>query len=106
MYSQNLFAGLALEPLFDSILPDFVLAFTLFTALCYAVLGQHFGRQRPAAAMAFVLGLALAVGLVSWEVAHGWSARDLGPSRWEFCSWRLSWPCLRPCSTWAVPGPA
>ncbi|HNQ22561.1 MAG TPA: hypothetical protein PKK06_05645 [Phycisphaerae bacterium] len=79
MISRNPFAALELPPLFVSILPDFVLAFTFFTALCYAVLGRHFGRQRPAAAMSVALGLALAVGLVSWEAAHGWSMRDLGP---------------------------
>lgn len=79
MLSQNPLAGPALAPLFDSALPDFVIAFTFFTALCYAVLGRHFGRQRPAAAMSVALGVALAVGLVSWEVAHDWSMRDLGP---------------------------
>lgn len=79
MFSQDPFVGRALEPLFDSVLPDFVLAFTFFTALCYAVLGRHFGRQRPAAAMSVALGVALAVGLVSWEIAHDWSMRDLGP---------------------------
>lgn len=79
MVSLNPLAGPALAPLFDSALPDFVVAFTFFTALCYAVLGRHFGRQRPAAAMSVAVGLALAVGLVSWELAHDWSIRDLGP---------------------------
>ena len=32
----------------DTFLPDFVLAFALFTSLTYAVLGKRFGMQRPA----------------------------------------------------------
>lgn len=79
MFSPNPFAGLPLAPLLDSILPDFVLAFTFFTALCYAVLGRQFGRQRPAAAMSIALGFALAVGLVWWQATNDYSMRDLGP---------------------------
>jgi hypothetical protein len=79
MFSLNPFAGTALEALFDSIVPDFVLAFTFFTALCFAVLGRQFERQRPAAAMSVALGAALAIGLVWWEQAHAVSVRDLGP---------------------------
>lgn len=66
-------------PFLDSLLPDFVLAFTLFTSLCYAVLSRRFERQRAAGAMAVTLGLALAIGLVWWEYDHGFSVRDLGP---------------------------
>jgi hypothetical protein len=79
MFPLNPFAGTALEALFDSIVPDFVLAFTFFTALCFAVLGQQFGRERPAAAMSIALGTALAIGLVWWEQASDLSIRDLGP---------------------------
>jgi hypothetical protein len=79
MFSLNPFAGTALEALFDSIVPDFVLAFTFFTASCFAVLGRQFGRERPAAAMSVALGAALATGLVWWEQAHDVSVRDLGP---------------------------
>lgn len=79
MFSPNPFAGLVLERLFESVFPDFVLAFTFFTALCYAVLGRHFGRARPAAAMSIALGTALAVGLVWWQARAGYSMRDLGP---------------------------
>jgi len=60
-------------------LPDFVLAFTFFTALVYAVLGKRFERQRPAVAMSATLGFALSVGLVWWERSNGFSIRDLGP---------------------------
>ena len=60
-------------------LPDFVLAFTFFTALIYAVLGKRFKRQRPAIAMSAALGLALSAGLVWWERSNGLSIRDLGP---------------------------
>jgi hypothetical protein len=79
MFPLNPFAGTALEALFDSIVPDFVLAFTFFTALCFAVLGRQFGRERPAAAMSVALGTALAIGLVWWEQANDVSIRDLGP---------------------------
>jgi len=63
----------------ESLLPDFVLAFTFFTALCYAVLGKRFDHQRPAVAMSAAVGLALAIGLVWWEHQRGWSVRNLGP---------------------------
>jgi len=66
MKYANPFTGLAIADIFETLLPDFVLAFTFFTALIYAILGQRFGRERPAA-MSGVLGLALAIGLVWWE---------------------------------------
>lgn len=75
----DLLVGYRLGLLFESLLPDFVLAFTLFTSLCYAVLIRRFERQRAAAAMSVTLGLALAIGLVWWEYDHGFSVRDLGP---------------------------
>lgn len=65
--------------LLESLLPDFVLAFTFFTSLCYAVLGKHFGRQRPAIGMSAAIGLALSVGLLWWERANDLSIRNLGP---------------------------
>ena len=71
--------NLAIGELFDTLLPDFVLAFAFFTALIYAVLGRRFGRERPAVVMYGVLGLAMAAGLVWTEHEQGWSVRDLGP---------------------------
>jgi hypothetical protein len=79
MRPENPFPELALGELFDTLLPDFVLAFTFFTALTYAVLGKRFDHQRSAAAMAAAMGLALATGLVWWEKGQDWSIRDLGP---------------------------
>lgn len=76
---SNPFDAMGLGSLFDTLLPDFVLAFTFFTALSYAVLGRRFKQQRPAAAMSGAIGLALAAGLVWYEDLHGWSIRDLGP---------------------------
>jgi hypothetical protein len=70
---------LPFDQLFQTLLPDFVLAFTFFTALTYAVLGRRFGQQRPAIAMSSSIGLALAFGLVWWEQRNGRSIRDLGP---------------------------
>jgi hypothetical protein len=79
MRLTTILADFDLYRLFETTLPDFVLAFTFFTSLCYAVLGKRFGRQRPAIAMSAAIGLALAVGLIWWERATGFSIRDLGP---------------------------
>jgi len=79
MVLNNPFSNLAIGRLFETLLPDFVLAFAFFTALCYAVLGQRLGHQRPAIAMSAAIGLALAAGLTWWEYDHGWSVRTLGP---------------------------
>ena len=79
MSYANPFLDFAWGELFDTVLPDFVLAFTFFTAIIYAVLGRRFGQQRPAVAMSAALGLALAVGLVWWERTKGLSIRNLGP---------------------------
>jgi len=79
MALKHPFGGLAIEELFETLLPDFVLAFAFFTALIYAVLGKRFDRQRPAIAMSAAMGLALSVGLVWWEQRNGLSIRNLGP---------------------------
>jgi hypothetical protein len=65
--------------LFETLLPDFVLAFTFFTAISYITLSKRFGQQRPAVAVSATVGFALAVGLVWWEEANNFSIRDLGP---------------------------
>ncbi len=79
MSYANPFLDFAWGELFDTVLPDFVLAFTFFTAIIYAVLGRRFGQQRPTVAISAALGLALAVGLVWWERTKGLSIRNLGP---------------------------
>ena len=79
MRLENLFFHINIYELFETLLPDFVLAFTLFTSACYAVLGKRFGQQRPSIAMSAAIGFALAVGLVWWEEANDLSIRDLGP---------------------------
>lgn len=63
----------------DTVLADFVLSFTFFTALIYAALGRRLGSQRPAIAVSASLGGALSAGLVWWEQANGISIRNLGP---------------------------
>ena len=73
------FQDLAIGQLFETLLPDFVLAFAFFTSVCFAVLGKRFGHERPAIAMSATIGFALSVGLVWWERANGFSMRDLGP---------------------------
>jgi len=75
----NPFSIYAFGDLFESLLPDFALAFTFFTALIYAVLERRLGGQRPAVAVSAALGLALSAGLVWWEYQAGRSIRDLGP---------------------------
>lgn len=79
MRLENLFFHINIYELFETLLPDFVLAFTLFTSICYAILGKRFGQQRPSIAMSAAIGFALAVGLVWWEQANDLSIRDLGP---------------------------
>ena len=64
---------------FETLLPDFVLAFALFTSLTFVVLGKRFGMQRPAVVMSASIGLALSFGLVWWEQSNGYSIRSLGP---------------------------
>ena len=79
MRPGNPFENFAIGQLFETLLPDFVLAFAFFTSIAYAVLGKRFGQQRPAIAMSATLGFALSVGLVWWEQANEFSIRDLGP---------------------------
>ncbi len=79
MSLDNPFRYFAWGNLFDSLLPDFVLAFAFFTALIYAVLGKRFGHQRSAVAASAALGFALSMGLVWWERQNGLSVRNLGP---------------------------
>jgi len=78
MSLPNPFMDLPFAPFFESLLPDFILAFAFFTALVYAVLAKRFDHQRSAVAMSTAVGLALAVGLVWWEYEHSWSIRNLG----------------------------
>ena len=79
MRPGNPFQDLAIAELFETLLPDFVLAFAFFTSVVYAVLGKRFERQRPAITMSASIGLALSIGLVWWEESAGLSIRDLGP---------------------------
>jgi hypothetical protein len=79
MSLANPFDTFAFGDLFDTILPDFVLAFAFFTAIIYLVVGKRFGQNRPAVALSATLGFALAVGLVWWEQSAGLSIRNLGP---------------------------
>lgn len=79
MAFANPFSSFAFGDLFDTVLPDFVLAFAFFTAVIYAVLSRRFGQQRPAVVMSAALGMVLSVGLVWWEYDHGLSIRNLGP---------------------------
>ena len=79
MRPENPFHDMQIGVLFETLLPDFVLAFAFFTSVCYAILGKRFGEQRPAVAMSAAIGFALAVGLVWWEEANNFSVRDLGP---------------------------
>ena len=79
MRLENPFQQIALRELFESLLPDFVLAFAFFTSVVYAILSQRFERQRPAIAMSAAIGFALSIGLVWWERANDYSIKDLGP---------------------------
>lgn len=86
----NPFFAFGQGELFDTLLPDFLLAFTFFAAMTYGILSRRFDRQRPAAAMSAALGLALAVGLVWWEHTNNWTIRDLGPLAVGFAIFALA----------------
>ena len=79
MKLDNPFHQLAIGELFETLLPDFVLAFAFFAALSYAALSRRFNHQRSAVAISGAMGFALSVGLVWWEQGKGLSVRDLGP---------------------------
>jgi len=79
MRTRSLFQNPAIEELFETLLPDFILAFAFFTSITYAVLGKRFEQQRPAITMSAAIGFALSVGLVWWERANDFSIKDLGP---------------------------
>jgi hypothetical protein len=79
MRLTNIIRDFDIFSLFETVLPDFILAFTFFTALNYAILSKRFGQQRPAAAVSASLGLALATVLIFWERANDFSIKDLGP---------------------------
>ncbi|KKK63593.1 hypothetical protein LCGC14_2992700, partial [marine sediment metagenome] len=79
MRLANPFSDLAIGELFETLMPDFVLAFAFFTALAYAALGKRFDHQRPAIVMSAVIGLSLSVGLVWWEQQNSLSIKNLGP---------------------------
>lgn len=64
---------------YQTLLPDFLIAFAFFTAVIFAIMGRRFGPGRPAVVVSAALGMALSVGLVWWEYAHGISMRHLGP---------------------------
>ena len=72
------FENLVIREMFETLLPDFVLAFTFFTSVVFAILNKHFGQRRPAIGMSASIGFALSVGLIWWEQATGISIRDLG----------------------------
>lgn len=79
MQLKTILEYIDLHSLFESVMADFLLAFTFFTALCYAILSKRFGTQRSTAAMSATIGFAFSVGLIWWERATGFSIRDLGP---------------------------
>ena len=79
MRPENPFEDMAVHELFETLLPDFVLAFAFFSSVVYAVLGRRFEQQRPAITMSAAIGFALSIGLVWWEQANELSIRNLGP---------------------------
>ncbi|OQA03843.1 MAG: hypothetical protein BWY69_00214 [Planctomycetes bacterium ADurb.Bin401] len=79
MRYETLFENLRLYEFWETLIPDFVLAFAFFTSIAYAVLGKKFEKQRPAIAMSVSIGFALSIGLVWWEQANELSIKNLGP---------------------------
>ena len=79
MYYKNPFFTFPGRLLFESLLLDFILAFTFFTSVCYAVLSKRFDHQRSAVGMSASIGAALSVGIIWWENRSGITIRNLGP---------------------------
>ena len=79
MALENAFFEFTNARFLKGLMPDFVLAFTFFTALSFAVLSKRFEKQRAAIAMSASLGLSLAAGLVWWENHTGLTINNLGP---------------------------
>lgn len=75
---------------FPTFLPDFVLAFTFFTSLTYAVLEKRFSHQRSAITMSTAMGLALSLGILWWEYTTRLSLKDLGPFAVGFAMFMLA----------------
>jgi hypothetical protein len=105
---SNPFDYFAGGEIFETVLPDFVAAFTFFTALSYTVLGRRFGQHRAAVAMSASIGMALSVGLAWWEIEKGVSIRDLGPIAAGFAIILLAsvmYPAIKQIGgTWAGAG--
>jgi len=59
-------------------IPDFLIAFTFFTSLCFAIFRKRFNHRSAEAGLSISLGLALATGLVWWEHDHNLSIRNTG----------------------------
>ncbi|AQT68735.1 hypothetical protein STSP2_01907 [Anaerohalosphaera lusitana] len=70
----------------DSLWTDFVISFTLFTSVCYAVLSRRLNHHRPAAAASTAIGLALSLSLTFWQSANNFSLADLGPLAVSFAA--------------------
>jgi len=79
MRFEQLLYDLGIHEFWETLLPDFILAFAFFTSMAFAILGKRFGKERPAIGMSAALGFALSIGLVWWEQANGFSVRNLGP---------------------------
>lgn len=79
MITSNPFGTFAWGQVFETILPDFVIAFAFFAALSYAVINNHLEHPRASGIVAAAVGMAMAVGLVWWEHLNDFSIRNLGP---------------------------
>lgn len=79
MRYDNPFSSLPISDLFETLLPDFILAFAFFTALVYGVLAKRVQHQRSAVTVSATVAFTLSIGLVWWEQSVGLSIRDLGP---------------------------
>ena len=59
-------------------MPDFLIAFTFFTSLCFAIFRRRFNHRSAEIGLSASLGTALATGLVWWEYNNNLSIRDTG----------------------------
>jgi len=67
------------DTVFRSRLFEFLVIFTFFISLLFAVFKKRFGDHRLTAALSASISFALSIGLTHWMNRHGYNMTDLGP---------------------------
>ena len=67
------------QTVFESRLFEFLIIFTFFISLMFAIFKRRFGDHRLTGALSASISFALSIGLTQWMNRHGYSMTDLGP---------------------------